>query len=82
MKWLEQDGFRISPNCQGESWFRGYTVHSSAEQVKDLLIRGKPVSCFSLDGDHQSVHIAFRQKETRHVTVSYLTLKSEQARTM
>ena len=82
MKWLEQDGFCISPNCQGEHWFRGYTVYSSAEQVKDLLSSGKPVSCFSLDGDHKSVHIAFRQKETRHVTVSYLTLKSEQARTV
>ena len=37
------------------------------------------MSCFSLDGNHQSVHIAFRQKETQCITVSYLTLKSKQA---
>lgn len=80
MKWLEQDGFHISPDCQGENRFRGYTVYSSAHSVMDLLSSGKPVSCFSLDGDHQSVHIAFKEKETRDVTVSYLTLKSKLVR--
>ena len=81
MKWLEQFGFSIGHNHQGESrkWFTGYKEYSSEQEVKDLLSRGKPMSCFSLDGDHKRVHIAFKQKETRCISVSYLTLECKKS---
>ena len=82
MKWLEQDGFGMCPKGQGENRFSGYKEYSSLEEVRDLLSRGKPISCFSLDNDHKRVHVAFRQQETNRLTVSYLSLKCNLSRTV
>ena len=83
MKWLEQDGFCIPPDYQSTSrtWFSGYKVYSSEEEARDLFSSGKPLSCFSLDGNHKRVHIAFKEEETRNTTVSYLTLECKQSQT-
>lgn len=63
-------------------WFKGYHVYGSRKEVMDRLQQGKPLSCFCLDGDKDSkeVHVAFTEGEKRNVTVSYLTLTYDTAR--
>lgn len=63
-------------------WFKGYHVYGSRKEVETRFKRGRPISCFCMgtDAGVRTVHVAFKDKETRSsnttnqtATISYLT---------
>jgi len=80
LQWIDQlsQAYNDTDTNDQREWFRGYHIYNSEADVIARFKSGRPLSCFSKNGDCK-VHIAMNQtgrnRGFSERTVSYITIK-------